>query len=321
MEKVSVIVPVYNSSNIIERCLNSIINQNYSNLEIICVNDGSTDNSHEILKQFAKKDKRIIIINKKNEGVSSARNLGLSMATGKYIVFADIDDYLMRDMVERLVYKIEIDKSDLVICNYKIKNREKISDNIVEKDGFTLSKKEFLKVFSTYYKNALINQPWNKIYIKSKIVEKFDEKINLGEDLIFNINYIKNVEKISFLNEYKYVYDISFENSLTKKNAHTPESFLYLYYNLYNQLFYNNNINPSLEMYIYILKGFIRVLICMYDDSKLSKFQFMKKNYVFLKYFKNNLKYLSIKDEIKKEIIFSSVPFQITAFLYCILKK
>ena len=102
MDKISIIVPVYNNYNFLDKCLDSIINQTYKNIEIILINDGSTDNSLKKLKKYAKVDSRIILINKKNEGVSKARNDGIKISTGKYITFVDSDDYLECDAIEKI---------------------------------------------------------------------------------------------------------------------------------------------------------------------------------------------------------------------------
>src|SRR5699024_165398 len=105
MLKLSIIVPIYNSEKRLGRCLNSIINQSYKNIEIILVNDGSTDTSLEICNEFKKKDSRVKVINKENEGVALARNDGLLVATGDYIAFVDSDDYLDLTMYENLLFK------------------------------------------------------------------------------------------------------------------------------------------------------------------------------------------------------------------------
>ena len=110
--KVSIIVPIYNAEKWLEKCINSIIKQLYHNIEILLVNDGSTDKSLEICQKFAKKDNRIIIIDKPNEGVSKSRNIGIEKATGEYIKFVDSDDWLEENTCEELVELIEKEKTD-----------------------------------------------------------------------------------------------------------------------------------------------------------------------------------------------------------------
>ena len=120
MEKVSIVIPVYNNEIYLEKCLDSIINQTYDNIEIILINDGSSDNSLAIMKKYSKKDKRIIIIDKENEGVSTARNIGIKKCSGEYITFVDSDDYLEFDAIEKLYHEINTKNVDIVRSNYRV---------------------------------------------------------------------------------------------------------------------------------------------------------------------------------------------------------
>ena len=118
--KVSVIIPVYNTENYLRACLDSVVNQTLRDIEIICVNDGSTDNSLSILKEYAQKDSRIVLINQKNAGVSVARNNAIAVAKGEYLAFLDSDDWFEPDAVETAYFKISQDKTDVVIFAQKI---------------------------------------------------------------------------------------------------------------------------------------------------------------------------------------------------------
>lgn len=115
---VSIIVPVYNAEKYLANTLDSIIRQSYKNFELLLINDGSTDKSKAICDKFALKDRRIKVLDKNNGGVSSARNYGLSVAEGEYVIFIDSDDYLTADMLETLVNDIESTKSDVAICGF-----------------------------------------------------------------------------------------------------------------------------------------------------------------------------------------------------------
>ena len=118
MIKVSIIIPVYNAKKYLANTLDSVIKQTYKNLEIILVNDGSTDNSKDICESYAKIDKRIKVINKENGGVSSARNYGLALAKGEYISFVDSDDFLFENMIETLVNDIQNTNAEIAVCGY-----------------------------------------------------------------------------------------------------------------------------------------------------------------------------------------------------------
>ena len=117
--KISIIIPVYNVEKYLHQCLNSVINQTYKNLEIICINDGSKDNSLIILNEYLQKDNRIVIVNQKNSGVSSARNKGIRLSTGDFISFIDSDDYLDLNVYEKCVQRIIRDNSDIIIFEKK----------------------------------------------------------------------------------------------------------------------------------------------------------------------------------------------------------
>lgn len=118
MEKVSVIIPMYNSEGYINRCIRSVINQSYSNLEIIVINDGSTDGGLELCKKLGLTDERIRIFSQGNEGVAKARNKGMDMATGKYLFFLDSDDAIHPLLLEELVWQMEDKHADIGLCEY-----------------------------------------------------------------------------------------------------------------------------------------------------------------------------------------------------------
>jgi len=128
-ELISIIVPIYNVEIYLEKCLNSIINQTYKNIEILLINDGSSDNSLRICKKYQKKDKRIVLINKKNGGLSSARNAGIDKASGNYLLFIDSDDYIEIDMIEKLYNNIKSNNADISICNFFITKKNKDRKN------------------------------------------------------------------------------------------------------------------------------------------------------------------------------------------------
>ena len=126
MPKISVIIPVYNTENYLKECLNSVINQTFKDIEIICVNDGSTDNSLSILEEYARTDSRIKIINQKNQGVSSSRNNGIKSARGEYIMFLDSDDLYKPDLCEKVVEKIDSQSPDIVMWGHDCRCDKKI---------------------------------------------------------------------------------------------------------------------------------------------------------------------------------------------------
>lgn len=165
MEKISVIIPIYNVEKYLERCLNSVIEQTYKNLEIILVDDGSPDGCAQICDIYKKKDERILVIHQKNKGLSGARNAGLDIATGKFVCFIDSDDYIDKNMIEILYKNLKHTNSDISICGFeqidedeKINKKEKQNNNIK-----ILNKREGLKEL-IYHKYGLDIVTWNKLY-------------------------------------------------------------------------------------------------------------------------------------------------------------
>lgn len=179
MNKVSVIVPIYNSEECIEKCLKSIIGQTYRNIEIILINDGSTDNSIKILKKYEKKYSFIKVIDKKNEGVAKTRNLGIKISTGKYLMFIDNDDYIVSDYIEKYVDMIEQKQVEVIIGGYQREN--------------SLGKKiETRKLKNTEWSKYIIMAPWGKIYLREYLIKNEVEFLTspIGEDVYFTLKLI-----------------------------------------------------------------------------------------------------------------------------------
>lgn len=217
MEKdlISVIVPIYNVENYLDKCIKSIINQAYSNLEIILVNDGSTDSCLEKCEEWKKKDKRIVVINKKNGGLSSARNAGLDICKGNYIVFIDSDDYIHPEMIEKLYNNSKKYNSDVSICNYYIDDEKNTYSNKGDYKDFIVSEnKKYDYLYNKYQIMTII--AWNKIY-KREIFENLrypNGKIHEDEYIIFDV--LERAKVISYMSEPLYYY-LQRSGSITNK--------------------------------------------------------------------------------------------------------
>lgn len=226
MEKVSVIIPIYNAEKFLSLCLESIINQTYKNLEIVLVNDGSLDNSIEICRQYAERDNRIKIIDDKNRGVSYARNKGIEKATGQYILFIDSDDIVKKNYIDILVKKINKNTNlDMAVCAY-----EEVNLNCNKKKNYNIDNSKIALLTGSLKKDyylirEFLNTPWGKLY-KTQIIKKhnirFPDKCNIAEDQIFNYQYYLYVKEYIYINEPLYVYMHRKNSSLgTLKNEKT----------------------------------------------------------------------------------------------------
>lgn len=189
-EKISIIVPVYNSEKTLKRCVDSLICQTYSNIEIILVDDGSTDNSSAICKEYEKIDSRIMNITKNNEGVSTARNVGLDRASGEFIMFCDSDDWVVADWCEKM--KKQYVSNNLVMSGYYCINSEgECTDKVSCGENTMINKTLFLETMDL---GGFC--PWNKLYESNLIKEnkiRFPKNITLGEDKLFNWRYLKAI--------------------------------------------------------------------------------------------------------------------------------
>jgi len=214
---ISIIVPVFNTEDYLSECIDSILQQTYANLEIIIINDGSTDSSSKLIKAYKRKDKRVTLIDKKNGGVSSARNDGLTKANGEYIVFIDSDDYLKDVKALEKLENVMQRNIDVAICGVFCEDgRSSFSYNEKEYKN----KNEFDELLYQLIKSERLNPPFGRIYRK-KIIDKynirFDSNIKIGEDLLFNIQYFKHCHSAYYINDLLYFYRTSNAGSATKK--------------------------------------------------------------------------------------------------------
>lgn len=193
--KISVIVPIYKVEKYLNRCIESIINQTYTNLEVILVDDGSPDNCPQICDEYAQIDERVKVIHKKNGGLSDARNAGLDIATGDYIVFIDSDDYIELNMIESMMDNMLENDTDLVVCNirYVFDDREYVK---YSKPDRILDKYEAMK---EYIKDGIVQAvAWNKLY-KKNIIGNMRYKVGkTNEDEFFTYKVINNSQKIYY---------------------------------------------------------------------------------------------------------------------------
>ncbi len=231
---ISIIVPVYNSASYISQCLDSLINQTYSNLEIICVNDGSTDETPDILAQYEQKDSRIKVISIKNGGISNARNTGHKYVAGQYIMYIDSDDWMEAETCEKAMCAAKQHDADVVFWNY-IREFEGVSkpQYIYDKHDLVFDNKEEInklcRKFFGPYEHELANPEkmdslvtvWGKLYKAELVIDPnvcfVDTKEVVAEDLLFNVHAFANAEKAVYLAQPLNHYRKTNYKSFTKK--------------------------------------------------------------------------------------------------------
>ena len=258
MSKISVIIPVYNTGKYLGQCLGSVINQTFKDLEIICVDDGSSDNSADILQKYAQKDSRIVVKNfEKNKGVSAARNCGLDAAAGEYICFIDSDDWIEENQIETMSDTITKTASDLVINTnmisyqndtyypYKFQPGQlEIPDN-----SYIDIKKDAHNIFCG---------PCNKLYSRKLIKDnnlKFPEE-HIYEDMFFHFAVFAYAEKIYFYNGSKYFYRNT-ENSITTGMKNDSDKIIKIFGLIYD--FYKERKLLDKDIKIYYTMPFFNV--------------------------------------------------------------
>lgn len=212
---ISVIIPVYNVENYLRQCLDSILNQTYTDFEVICVNDGSTDNSLNILNEYAKKDSRIKVISQKNKGLSGARNTGLKFAGGGYVCFVDSDDYVKETYLE--TFMKYIDQADCVQVNFNTFENTNIGTQRFYEQYIHHSKSKLFKMSPKTYCRTHMGV-WDTIY-KREIINKYKIKFPEGkifEDNLFKYSYICHCKDIYWINKKLYFYQVKRNNSITQ---------------------------------------------------------------------------------------------------------
>ena len=280
---VSIIVPVYNSEKDIKRCINSIIIQDYKNLEVLLINDGSTDNSLKIIREYEKKYTFIKVINQKNIGFANTRNKGITLAKGKYIMFIDNDDYIEKNYVSEYVKEITKEDYDIVIGGYR---------RITETKRILKEVKLLDKPFSKY----LVIAPWGKLYRKDFIVNNNLELLDyrLGEDIYFNINAYLSTNKIKIIDYigYYWFYNTSSISNTDHKKICNTNDIIYLFDKIISLERYHN----SASLNYYFIKTYIWYLL--YAGKSSSPAVFIKKH--------KEINDWLLKNNIKKRTYFFS---------------
>lgn len=298
--KISVIVPIHNSEKFLEKCINSLINQTFKNLEIILLVDASTDRSFDICKRFKKIDNRIIIENVNYKNVSKTRNHGINISSGEYITFVDSDDFVEKDMYEKLYKNMKKNDCDIGICSFYY---EKENGRIYKRN----SGKNFVKTrdsypFSLSYEMGMQGYVWNKLYSRALLLNKnqkiyFSDNINIMEDDLFNMEvFDKNLKfNYCFINEKLYHY-VKHNTCASKQNYSLKNLDIFLVKIKQIDILEKNNVNANFKKVDYII-------LYTRDRFLMKRFNLID-NKIHMKIYKNYLKY-------RKEINFKNLSVKL----------
>lgn len=277
--KVSVIIPVYNKERYLDKSISSILNQTYKNFELIIINDGSTDNSFQICHRFEKADKRIKVIDIENNGVSNARNIGLKEASGEYIQFIDADDYIEKNMLEKMISIVAEYNPDIIINAIQMVTEKKENINRINPVFYGMTDiNKVMENFAGIQKSTGIYGYVHNKFIKKSIIDNnnlmFDKDIWLAEDLDFCLDLYKCISSIYFCEEAYYYYLQEAENSSTtsnKKHDYLQQAKIILKEK--EMLDYKNALNKkNLDIVNSVITGFIISYIHQKFDYNYDQF-------------------------------------------------
>lgn len=313
--KISVIVPVYNAEKYLSQCIDSILRQDFTDFELLLIDDGSKDNSGFICDEYAQKDQRVKVFHKKNGGVSSARNLGIDNAQGEYIAFIDSDDYVDHNYLSILT---NAPIADLIITGYKeFGSGTNSSDNFKLYNDSIYTATHFSECLSVTLNDATMRAPWDKLFRRNIIKENsiyFDPLISYAEDAVFVHTYLLYCHSIAFKSGTPYHYRIESNTSLLKYGM-SSDKYLYTLhttsqtYKKVTQHFgftcpewYNSNTKLMLMQYFrgvsrekFTLKGYFKYKktmksacpseISFSDKLYIVTYKLLKKKFYFLSFF------------------------------------
>ena len=259
--RISVIMPVYNVSDYVEKAVKSVLHQTYKNIELILIDDGSTDASIEICKRLALTDSRVKLIMQENQGVSAARNAGLKVATGDYITFADSDDWLSLDAYEKMIAYLCDTKADICVMGFEVESLNDINQTLQKKGKNVLSMHDALD--DMFLGEIYTWSIWDKVYCREILKDLFfDDEIVNGEDLLFNWQAFGRANNVAYIPLWGYHYvqrNGSMTNSFTMRKLTVINAFEKILSSCNSDYFYRK-IN---KQYIFTLIGLFGSYFCI----------------------------------------------------------
>ena len=310
MQKISVIVPIFNASKSIKKCIESIINQTYKNIEIILINDGSEDNTLEIINDYKEKDERIKVINKANSGVANTRNVGIEIATGQYIMFVDSDDYIDVNYI------------------YEMHNELVKNDSDVAVSGMTSCENNEKKIKKIIYKNESCNLQFSEII--SEIINKLTFcsacKTLIKKEMIFSFNMLKKATKIRYVNSTGYYYVFSKNSATNKTDIKSINKYCQDNYYAFNYIKNNTQCENYLISNRVLTKINIAIKKVIYSDKITYKLFKNEATKIYNKYLvetgiEKSFNVSEINYETKFNLILIKLLLKRNYFIYYLLLK
>jgi glycosyltransferase involved in cell wall biosynthesis len=329
---ISIIIPAYNVERYIEKCLSSIISQTYEQFEAIVIDDGSTDGTSKKLVDLAKTDERIIVVHQNNQGVSAARNAGISISKGDYICFVDGDDFIENDYLETLINNIE--DYDCIVCGYSYFDEATEAVSPCKKtENLKVDGKE--QIVESYMKSSLFRQsffgPVGKLYRFSKINSvRFDTELPSGEDIVYNANCLTGINSVKMIDYMGYYY-LSNSNSITHKVANHYNPRLEHSYSLINdkitkarrelgvtdEWIVENRISNAPLRYYNEVTNLFRNGSPYSNDDKIEKIKLINNDKAFISdVLSNNFRNLGNAEKIA----YMCAKIKNTVLVYCVVK-
>lgn len=310
---VTVVVPIYNAEKHLFKCINSIVNQTYRSVRIILVNDGSTDSSLEICKQF-ESDKRILIITKDNEGLSSARQIGFEKAKGEYICTVDSDDYIEADFITKMHNKISSENADICVCGVRHYSDKYNKSILFEKRIPEVCQLKQEDIETNFYELSIIyhmSDSWNKMY-SAKFINKAGTKFTLdkkynGTDLLFNHILLLHSPKITVMNESLYNYQIVENSRVRRKDKQLQKGFMIIIHRILEEL---DRLDYSDLINVQISRLYVVLMRAAAQDLFNNSINQADKEEIFKEFIHKHMDYLDSNYRIKLKIKYMSTISQ-----------
>lgn len=310
---IDIIIAAYNCEKTINKCIDSLLKQTYKDINIIVVNDGSTDNTYKVLEKICKRNNNVIVFNKENGGAASARNYGLENSKSSFFTFIDADDYVTPDYVLDMVNKQKEEDYDLVISNY-VKTNNTSSNTSDFENTFSLSEDFVDNIYlliSKYNADGICS----KLYKKNKLYDLEMKKQQIGEDLLFNICFMEKCNKIAYIPKSNYIYVINNSSLMNKPcfnllndlsnnyNSISNEQLKTIYcFRIFSEYIKNMNLNKKKyelipdELYVYMRKNIYKIKSII----GIKKYYYYKLILIFYK--KEKYYLVNFINKIKKKI-------------------